>query len=70
MAGLHPHHGFHEDALRHDLLGHERAQRHDLVDLRDGVAGGHAHNRVEVARRVPPTPSITSWRRPAASSVP
>src|SRR5690606_14660139 len=42
--------GLHEDALGHDMLWRKTAQRHDFPDLHDGVARGHAHDGVEVAR--------------------
>ena len=48
-APFHLHHTLDEDARRHHVVGRDRAQRHDAVDLHDGRARGHAHHRAEVA---------------------
>src|SRR5574338_1357802 len=58
-------HAPHEDAGRDDRLGVERAQRDDLVDLRDRALGRARHDRPEVARRLPVdeiAPSIAAQR--------
>ena len=49
---LHLHHAFDEDARRHHVVGRDRAERHDAVDLHDCRARGHAHHRAEVASSI------------------
>ena len=42
----------HEDAGRMDVVGVERAHRHELLDLRDAELGRGRHHRIEVTGRL------------------
>src|SRR4051812_48343837 len=43
----------HEDPLRHDLIGIQRAGLDQMLDLRDRDASRGGHDGIEVARRAP-----------------